>query len=380
MGDFFISKNQRRFIMTIQDRLRSNIVDIKAKYDSGYSMTKLGKEYDCNSGTIHYFLKQYNYLKEFKKPNRTRDCSEKILSLFNSGMSIYKISSEVDIKVSSLHKFLTKQGVNTSRGSTQREKGNRVKDHKDLIIHLYNDGYNQREIAELVECGQSSIHTLLKKEGIQIRNNTIYSVDESYFSNLDTQEKAYILGWMYADGNVTPEGKFRIQIQSGDDYILHWIKEQVKYTGPLYNILPPKKFPHRKNQTCLSINRKVMTTDLIKLGCVLNKSLVLTFPTNDMVPHGLMPHFIRGFFDGDGCISNGAASITSTDSFARDLDKYLIKFVGIEGGKPQYRYEDKNTVSHRFRREDTVKFLNWIYDGSKIHLSRKHNLYQELCV
>lgn len=366
--------------MTIQDRLRNNIKDIKNKYDNGYSMTKLGKEYNCNSGTIHHFLKQYNYLKEYVKPNRTKDCADKIIELFKSGMSMYKIADEVNIKVSSIQKFLQKQGIDTSRGSTQRDKGNKVKDYKSMIIQLYDEGNNASEISELINCATNSIIRILQSEGIEIRDNTTYSVNETYFSSIDTQEKAYILGWMYSDGNVMPAGKFRIQIQSEDDYILTWIKEQIEYTGPLYDIPPRKGLEYRKNQTCLCVNRKVMVNDLIKLGCVPNKSLILQFPTHDIIPEELMPHFIRGFFDGDGCVSCKVASITCTDSFIADLNKYLINAVGIEGGNFHYRYKNKNTVCYKLRRNDTLKFLHWIYKDSKIHLSRKHRLYQELCV
>ena len=43
-------------------------------------------------------------------------------------------------------------------------------------------------------------------------------------------------------------------------------------------------------------------SDLNKLGVVERKSLILTFPTEQQVPKHLMPHFIRGYFDGDGSV------------------------------------------------------------------------------
>ena len=48
-----------------------------------------------------------------------------------------------------------------------------------------------------------------------------------------------------------------------------------------------------------------MFNDLIKQGCVPNKSLILTFPNKHQVPKNLINHFIRGYFDGDGSISYG---------------------------------------------------------------------------
>ena len=59
----------------------------------------------------------------------------------------------------------------------------------------------------------------------------------------------------------------------------------------------------------LSIAYAKLSDDAYKLGVVYNKSLVLTFPTFDIVPEKYMNHFIRGYFDGDGCVWDGKPKI-----------------------------------------------------------------------
>lgn len=48
-----------------------------------------------------------------------------------------------------------------------------------------------------------------------------------------------------------------------------------------------------------------MCKDISTLGAIKNKSLTLTFPSDDIVPKKFKRDFIRGYFDGDGCIWNG---------------------------------------------------------------------------
>ena len=57
------------------------------------------------------------------------------------------------------------------------------------------------------------------------------------------------------------------------------------------------------NRCRFSIRNAQLHDSLIKQGCVPNKSLILTFPDINVVSEDLVRHFIRGYFDGDGCLS-----------------------------------------------------------------------------
>ena len=45
-----------------------------------------------------------------------------------------------------------------------------------------------------------------------------------------------------------------------------------------------------------------MSSDIAKAGAMQCKTHLLTFPSTNILPHELISHFIRGYFDGDGCI------------------------------------------------------------------------------
>lgn len=136
--------------------------------------------------------------------------------------------------------------------------------------------------------------------------------DENYFEIIDTPQKAYFLGLMYADGYVSHSKrllgnnkiyicyKMSISLQEQDKSILELFKRELKRPNELIKIINKDISINRAIQYCFTVSGQKIHDDLVKHGCVENKSLILQFPKT--VPEKLMSHFIRGYFDGDGCI------------------------------------------------------------------------------
>lgn len=62
---------------------------------------------------------------------------------------------------------------------------------------------------------------------------------------------------------------------------------------------------NNKDKSTVNFSSLSLCKDLTKLGAKRNKSLTLEFPSDEIVPKKYKHHFIRGYFDGDGCIWNG---------------------------------------------------------------------------
>jgi len=150
-----------------------------------------------------------------------------------------------------------------------------------------------------------------------------YKIDEMYFDNIDTEYKAYILGFIYADGSIIqPKGNrkmnLRIAIQEEDGYILQKFADEA--AGGQIKIMNPPAVQKRgwKKRVIVSIVSDKLCNRLIELGCCPNKSKVgIKFPILD---NQLIRHFIRGFLDGDGCINQKKVSykyIRKTNSFRK---------------------------------------------------------------
>ena len=198
----------------------------------------------------------------------------------------------------------------------------------ERIKCLYLSGYTQKKICYDLLISEVGIKNTLKRSGIEKRtqseSNQKYSRDSHYFDIIDTVNKAYILGLLYADGcNHRNHNSITICLQEDDVQILKDIKDDLRYEGPLRLDTSYSKNPNHKNQYVLCINDKHMSEQLEKLGVVNGKSLIINFPK--FLDNDLISHFVRGYFDGDGCIyydekrSKCRTSICGTYDFCKHI-------------------------------------------------------------
>jgi len=133
-----------------------------------------------------------------------------------------------------------------------------------------------------------------------------YKCNFSFFKKW-TDSMAYVLGFLYADGTIIDAISSRtqyIKFTSIDREIIEKIKLAIGTDSPLY-VLPPKTITHingsykSKEAFALRIGSRRMFNDLICLGLIPNKSKVIKFPN---IPLYYLNHFVRGYFDGDGCV------------------------------------------------------------------------------
>lgn len=258
----------------------------------------------------------------------------------------------------------------------------RMKDtDKKLIVDLYHTK-SIREICPIVGYCDKMVTKALKAEGIHIKGPGPYkrkgNVDENWFKEINSPEKAYFLGFLYADGNIYMK-KHRVQIllHQQDEHILKLFASLVGHTGTLYT----ERGIHKR----LTITSKQMCQDLIFHGCVPRKSLILEFPKT--VSNELLPHFVRGFFDGDGSIYLGRnrttnkmnpnarrISLTSTEKFLDSLSEVLIS-LGITPSKFTKRFkEQENSAGSIYfgSKDDVDRFARYIYnDCGNLFLTRK---------
>lgn len=306
--------------------------------------------------------------------------TNQVLQYVKDGLSSYAIAKILGCKATSVRNFLKERGVSTKHKCTVNYN-NLLKNHEQEVIELYNKGISTNAIGKKLGFSGANIWKLIQKSRLTHREPH-YHVNENFFDKVDSEVVAYVLGWFYSDGCVDQSGKLRIQLQKEDEAILYQIKNWMEYEGPLYEVPPPKKYPHRKAQISLTINRKNLANKLIELGCVPNKAHIITLPSFDIVPEHLFRHFIRGVFDGDGSIAIKKGkylniSITSCEIFIQSLRTYLHTILDIET-KHYYRYEHTNTLQMMITTTaDAVKFLEWIYQDATVYLERKFIKYQE---
>lgn len=204
-----------------------------------------------------------------------------------------------------------------------------------------------------------------------------------FFSKIDSEEKAYVLGFMYADGYIT--GKyFGFKQSAKDKEILEKIQIALKSKHKIGEYINSNGYGQGNAYCSLIISNEKMVSDLQKLGVVFSKSKVLQFPNQEQVPSHLLRHFIRGYFDGDGSIykvmqgDTYGISFTGTKDFLTGVSNFFQNN-GINTIAQVYKYNNKDIYDYKIGGRNNVKAVGDIlYDGASIFMNRKKALFDEI--
>jgi len=310
------------------------------------------------------------------------ETKNKIIQLYQSGQGSDTVAKQFNIHPNTVLKLLKKAGL--SARPIQRKIS---PSDEQVISKLYQDGLSMKAIGKQFSIDPVSIFNYLKKNNIRSRTaeecHRKYAINENYFDSIDTQEKAYILGFLYADGgNVQKSNFVGIHLNAKDIDILYKISERIYVensrdrVNTYERIRKDKKFIHCN----LNINSKYVCNQLAKLGCGPKKSLTLTFPEWLIDPE-LQRHFIRGYYDGDGGLHlprkkgrSPLVRIISTTQFSAITANILIKTLGV-GIYSEHKKDLTRICVSGGKQAKT--FLGWLYKDATIYLDRKYKLYQE---
>ena len=252
-------------------------------------------------------------------------------------------------------------------------------DDKSFIIKSYLNGLSTVKISKIINMSPSSIRNILIKNGVTLRSNKInskkYDIDENYFENINSPQKAYWLGFIYADGYVT-KNKVGITLNKDDIDHLYKFKESLNSSYPVHVYKSNSNWSKGEYCRILITNDKIVN-DLIRLGVLRNKSNVLEPPK--YVPDKLINDFIRGYFDGDGCLSkNGNSfyfSLIGTPNFINWIIDYFKNILKIECKNISKRHDNDIVVSCKYFGESCFLIINLLYKNADIYLKRKYERY-----
>ena len=265
-------------------------------------------------------------------------------------------------------------------------------------IELYSDGKSIKYITKILHTSQKLTRKILTDNNIKINSRAEHSrkyvCDFDFFETIDTEEKAYWLGFLYADGNVLFEynkygkirnAKFVLKLKRDDESHIYKFKETINSSHPVRQLTEKIKGRIREYYaSLLQINNIKFINDLVDKGCVPRKSLKLTFP--EKLPSILYRHFIRGYFDGDGCVSfkiynnqkQFSVIILGTYDFLFEL-KNILELNDIKCSDVK-SYDSRTFRLAMYGWDNLHKLYNYFYENSNVYLDRKFYKFRETLI
>lgn len=360
------------------EQVEVRLDEVKNDYGN-LPVKKLEEKYNASYSTIQRVLKKHGIIKgkaEQIKYNYIREHEEEFIQDWEEGiLTKQELAEKYQCPCTNLHSRAVELELH------RKDKIDQI-NHQDLIDDWLKNDCTNDELCNKYNISNSTLHKILRLNNISMdyHRNRKYYFDEKYFDKIDNEHKAYWLGFIYADGCHNVKKKALSIALKEDDIDLLWqFYEDInceKIVQRYYN------FEYHKFYATIYIQHEHLSKTLLEKGVMNNKTFKITFPKDDIVPYELKRHFIRGYFDGDGCTSipqdkhKMAWSIVGNYEFITSLKEY------IEENIPLYPINifPKSNVYQigKGGRFVVQKFLDWLYADSTVYLQRKYDRYLEI--
>ena len=255
---------------------------------------------------------------------------------------------------------------------------------KELFENYIKSGMTSKAIAKKLGTSPQTLYGVLNKYDLHVDGERHSHINSHKFDTIDTEEKAYWLGFLFADGCVNDKYVITISLAEKD-------KEHVlKFKHFLEDDRLDKDKVKKHMSTCSNgkktpiysyhVGCRHMAKVLYDYGCIPRKSLVLKFPDRNIFSNEkLIYDFIRGYVDGDGCLTMTRGrlqiSMLGTIEFLTEVQKIFPQFLSIN----KVKHCDCNVYDMRCACKSADQVAYMLYENSSIYLTRKFLRYATLC-
>lgn len=334
--------------------------------NNGKSISWVAEQSGVNRKKLSKRLKEDGL---YKGRFQTQEIFDEAVKMLNNGIGITQVAKNLGVSRTNLSRNLSNRGLYEEKYNKDRSRYE-TKEMMSMIEDYKND-MSKSNIMSKYNISKEFMYNALRFNNVKLKGSgRTYIFSDDIFENIDSEDKAYWLGFLYADGYVSEtlsilELSLAVIDLNHVEKFASFINTKAPISTRDIN-LNGKLF-----KACrISVCSKKIVNDLVSHGCVQAKSLVLTFPN---IREDLVNHFIRGYFDGDGSvsISNGqlSFSIIGTENF---LDTCVEKMSlhhnkkSMNGKAYSINYHGNNLVK---------KIYNYLYKDATVYLERKREKF-----
>lgn len=312
---------------------------------------------------------------------------EEIKKLLEQNYTIQQLADVFKVSRPTMSKFLKENNLKTIK-QKHLQKCQDLNDNE--IIALYQNQKTISDIAKSMNVSTQAIKSRLINNNVHIKTNSEshkkYYEDYEYFNTIDNYDKAYLLGFICADGYVTKRHELGIEVAKKDEVIIYWFQSQLKTNKPI---------KEKKQKEYLSVNliiqNEKLTTILNEYGIIPNKSLVINIEEmieKANIQEKLIPAFLLGYFDGDGGIYKSSGANGNTIQYSCSVTgtletcSYFKTYFNNVGFITKRNKDNKNNYTYQIGGRNMVKNslikLYSIKNNLSFFYKRKYNIYCEL--
>ena len=343
---------------------KKQTIRMKNLYLSGLTTTEIGEIMKCTRKTVRAYLIKDRVFKH--KTNFSQEQKTHVVNKYNNGIPLKRMAKEMGACENYIRSILKHNKIYKPYERVW------TKEQKHEAIERYKKGETISKIAKSfgLSCGTVT-YQLVKHGKWKYKGTRKYNFDQTFFKTIDTQEKAYWLGFIAADGNVYGYN-LHIGIKASDGKHLEKFKKDIKAENPVKYV---EYISKGKKLYLARIDLYGLETIncLFNLGIIENKTTKLHWSITEHIPSELVPHFLRGYFDGDGSWAGTKRvrfSMPSASSFfLLGMQKYLAKMCNLNITKIYKR--GKLGILDYAGKKQLKRIAEFLYKDANVFLERK---------
>jgi predicted DNA-binding protein YlxM (UPF0122 family) len=354
--------------------------EIIALYQQGLSVPEMVNLHGISDKRIYYIFKKNNIT---LRPRSgigkllSQAQEEDIIALYQQGIDAVQIASCYTISSTTVYGTLERNGVKRRTNSDIFRKLSQAQEEE--IIVFYQQGLPASEITNRYQINEQTVYNILERNHVKRRSTSeaaiTYTRNEHAFDVIDTEESAYWLGFIAADGNIS-NGRLRIGLSTKDADHLRKFSKWLAPDMPIYTGINNLGRP----VSTFDMGSKYLAEELGKYGIVPRKTYVMKHLPS--IPPLLMRHFLRGYIDADGYLSirskTGArfGVVSFNQEIVAEIQEWFIKELDVSrtsliSSGNAWHYRQYGTIQVR-------KIASYLYSDASVYLDRKYDLAQRI--
>ena len=348
------------------------VADVVSAYRNGKTMQEIASTHGCSVTPIHRRLTRAGVDCRQPEDYKLAIPVKEVIADYASGASVHSLAKKFGCSDWTIADRLRAEGVDVVLRPHKRDIPS------EEVVRLYVAGQSLNDLAARYSCTRIVIAARLRESGITLRSRGSqrkYAVDDTFFDCIDTEEKAYWLGFLLADGSIS-------RSKDGDKLNLALALRDEKHVLKFRRALSAENPLHRwsRSETVgLTVSSTQLVESLEKLGCVQRKTGCHGTPK---IPAKLLRHMYRGYFDGDGCLSrrrraaHWKVDIPGSRQFIESFQAWLI--LHANASKTKLKPVGRVVYLGYSGSRQVERIVDLLYAGAETFLDRKYAKYLEL--